>query len=49
MANHKRKKCKRQVRCGLCTSDRFGNSPQSFKTKDWNAKKLAEKEIKENS
>lgn len=43
----KRKKCKRQVRCNICTSDRFGNNPKSFKVKDVEQKRLAKKEIEE--
>lgn len=45
--NYKRKKCKRQVRCNICTSDRFGNDPKSFRPKDVEQKRLAKKEIKE--
>lgn len=35
MANHRRRTCKRTIRCTLCTKDRWkGNSKDRFKTKD---------------
>ncbi len=35
MANFKRRKCRRQVRCTLCTDDRWlGNSKGRFKHQD---------------
>jgi len=35
MANFKRKRCRRQVRCTLCTSDRWkGNGKDRFKVKN---------------
>lgn len=33
--NHKRKKCKRSVRCTMCTQNRWrGNNKDRFKAKD---------------
>lgn len=48
MANHKRKKSKRNVRCCICTPHRWmGNSGSRLKPKDQAKKKAAKKEIKE--
>lgn len=49
MANHKRKKSKRSVKCTMCTQHRWaGNAEGRFKAKDEAKKKAAKKEIKEN-
>lgn len=49
MANHKRKKSKRSVKCTLCTPHRWlGNSKDRLKPKDQAKKQAAKKEIKEN-
>ena len=49
MANHKRKKSKRSVKCTMCTQHRWqGNSKGRFKPKEEAQKKQASKEIKEN-
>lgn len=49
MANHKRKKSKRSVKCTLCTPHRWmGNSVGRNKPKEQALRKAAKKEIKEN-
>lgn len=46
MANFKRRKSKRQVRCTLCTADRWrGNRAGRFKAKDEIGKKCGKKQI----
>lgn len=46
MANHKRKKSKRTVKCTMCTTHRwFGNNKGRFKDKESAAKNQAKKEI----
>lgn len=48
MANHKRKKSKRSVKCTMCTQHRWaGNASGRFKAKDEAKKKQANKEMKE--
>jgi hypothetical protein len=47
MANYKRGKTKRQVRCTLCTPNRWrGNSKERFKARDGAAKSAASDEIR---
>lgn len=49
MANHKRKKSKRSVKCTMCTQHRwFGNASGRRKPKEQAKRKAADKEIKEN-
>lgn len=48
MANHKRKKSKRSVKCTMCTTHRWFGNHKGRRTDKENAKrKQAEKEIKE--
>lgn len=48
VANFKRKKSKRSVKCTMCTQNRwFGNNKGRTTAKDANSKKLAKKEIKD--
>jgi len=47
MANYKRNKPRRQVKCTLCTSHRFGNSRHSGKAKVVAASKAASHEVRE--
>lgn len=48
MANHKRKKSKRSVKCTLCTPHRWmGNSKGRRKPKEQAERKQTEKEIKD--
>lgn len=48
MANYKRGKCRRSVRCTLCTKDRWrGNSADRFKIKGQKFLKEALKELLE--
>lgn len=47
MANHKRKKSKRSVKCTLCTKHRwFGNAAERSKAKEAEHKKHSAKEIR---
>ena len=47
VANHKRKKTKRTVKCTMCTTHRWlGNSKGRFKDKEVDKKKRSNKEIK---
>lgn len=46
MANHKRKKSKRNVKCCMCTTHRWqGNSDERFKPKENDEKRRDKKEI----
>jgi hypothetical protein len=46
VANFKRKRCRRQVRCTLCTADRWkGNGKDRFKAK--NSQRVLKKDQKE--
>lgn len=48
MANHKRKRSKRSVKCTMCTQHRWmGNSRGRDKAKNESKKKASAKEIKE--
>lgn len=47
MANHKRKKSKRTVKCTLCTKHRwFGNAKGRFKPKEESERKTKDRERK---
>jgi hypothetical protein len=47
MANHKRKKSKRNVRCTMCTQDRWkGNASERFKEKEAETRKRLDKETR---
>lgn len=48
MANHKRKKSKRNVKCTICTTYRWGgNSKIRMKAKEAESKKRSAREIRE--
>lgn len=47
MANHKRKKSRRHVKCCLCTPNRLGNSKKGQRAKTHADEKAALKEVNE--